>query len=349
MEKDLYSFKQPEPETGPIKIEYEHPKFFHRIMANLLDLLIFIGIGILLFIPTNAIIKSTNGYKNADAIVETHRRDCGIYIYYEKTKTYLTIPSYYDNYSEDSSGYVKAQKTEEAIDKFLIYIKNNASASSYQEVEKDYRDFRLDKSYEGQKYFVLNDANEVVSNKESDGGTCKASSDDYYKNIFKPFVMSNCAGYLVTLFPDYYDAMKLMSNYFFFLEIPVVLTLAAILVYYVPGLFFRRGRKTLGKALFKVGLVDAKILSPSLGRFTARFGIFFLELVLSLFTFAIPFIISFTLMAFSKGKQGFPDYMLRLTEVDVSKAKIYLNKYDALIDSSKQNKDPIDFKLIDKE
>ena len=187
------------------------------------------------------------------------------------------------------------------------------------------------------------------ANKESDGGTCKASSDDYYKNIFKPFIMSDCAGYLIVEFPEYYDSMKVMSNYLFFIEIPVSLALGAILAYYVPGLFFRRGRKTLGKALFRIGLVDDKILSPSFWRFTARFGIFFVELVTSLFTFAIPFIISFTLMVASKGKQGFPDYMLRLTEVDVSKAKIYLNKYDALLDSSKQNKEPIDFKLINKE
>ena len=161
--------------------------------------------------------------------------------------------------------------------------------------------------------------------------------------------MSDCAGYLITMFPDYAESMKKMSNALFFIEIPVSLTLSCFLVYFVPGLFFRRGRQTLGKALFRVGLVDKNITSPRIGRYTARFFIFYGEIVLSLFTFALPLLISFSLMAFSKNKQGFPDYMLQLTEVDTSKAKIYLDKYDALVDVAKQNKEPIDFKLINKE
>ena len=348
MEKDLYSFKKPVEESGPIKVEYEQPKFFHRIMANLLDFLLFIGMLILLFIPTNAIIKNTSSYKNSDNIVNSRRRDSGLYTYYEKTKTYLTWPSYYDNYSEDSSGFAKVEQCSKAIDSFIVYLNNNASESSAKEVSKAFNEYALSKDYDGEKYFVLKDG-VLTSNKESDGGTCKASSDDYYKNIYKPFIMSDCAGYLITMFPDYAESMKKMSNALFFIEIPVSLTLSCFLVYFVPGLFFRRGRQTLGKALFRVGLVDKNITSPRIGRYTARFFIFYGEIVLSLFTFALPLLISFSLMAFSKNKQGFPDYMLQLTEVDTSKAKIYLDKYDALVDVAKQNKEPIDFKLINKE
>ena len=349
MEKDLYSYKEEIPDNGPIRVTYERPKFFHRIMANFIDILLFFGVLILLFIPTNAIVRNTPQYLAAEKVVNTRINDSGIYTYYDKTKTYLTWPSYYDNYSEDSSGYVKATKCSEAIDNFIEYVKTNAGEEKALEVQNAYDEFRLSKTFEDEPYFIKNSENIIVSNKESDGGTCKASSDDYYKNIYKPYIMSDCAGYLITIFSDYYYANKTMSNFFFYLEAPVVFVLSVILVYYVPPLFFRRGRKTLGKALFRIGLVDSRILSPSFGRFTARFGILFAEFILSVFTFMIPFIISFSLMVFSKEKQGFPDYMLKLNEVDTNKARIYYSKYEALLETKDPTKKPVDFKPINKE
>ncbi len=349
MEKDLYSFKEPVPDKGPTKIEYEQPKFFHRIMANFLDLILFIGGILLLFIPLNAITRNLPDYKAAETLVDGRRNDSGLYTYNESTKTYLTWPSYYDNYASDASGFVKSSKCSLAIDGFIVYIENEIDVATANEIKKSYDEFRLSKEFNGERYFVKNDAGEVISNKESDGGTCKASSEDYYQNIYKPYIMSDCAGYLITKFPDYYNSVTLMSNLFFYMEIPVAITVSAFLIYYVPPLFFRRGRRTLGKALFRIGLVDARVLSPTLPRYTARFFIFFAEIALSLFTFAIPFIVSFSLMAFSKRKQGFPDYMLQLTEIDVSKGKIYFDKYEAIIDRTKDNKEPIDFTPITRE
>ena len=159
-------------------------------------------------------------------------------------------------------------------------------------------------------------------------------------------MIQNCGGYLTTLFPEYYSATKLTSNLLFFLEIPVAFALSAILTYLVPPLIFRRGRKTIGKLIYRVGLVDSQCLSPSLPRFLARFGIFFvLELALSFVTFGIPFIISFTMMAFSKRKQGFPDYMLGLTEISTVKHDIYFNKYEASILQIQERKSGISFHM----
>ena len=349
MEKDLYSFKEPVPDKGPTRIEYEQPKFFHRIMANFLDLLLFVGCILLMFIPLNAITRNLPAYKEAETLVDGRRKDSGLYTYNDSTKTYLTWPSYYDNFASDASGFAKASKCSTSIDDFIIYVQIEIDDATAKEVQKDYDEFRLSKEFDGERYFILNNENQVISNKESDGGTCKASSEDYYQNIYKPFIMSDCAGYLLTKFPDYYNSVQLMSNLFFYMEIPIGLTVSAFLIYFVPPLFFRRGRRTLGKALFRIGLVDSRVLSPSLARFIARFFIFFAEVILSLFTFAIPLIISFSMMAFSKRRQGFPDYMLQLTEVDVSKAKIYFDKYEAILDRTDGSKEAIDFTPITRE
>ena len=102
---------------------------------------------------------------------------------------------------------------------------------------------------------------------------------------------------------------------------------------------------TLGKALYHIGLIDDRMLSPSFGRFTARFAIFFFgELILSLFSFGIPYIVSFTMMAFSKRKQGFPDYMLHLYEIDTTKANIYMDYVEAEL-KNELHGEAIDFRM----
>ena len=48
-------------------------------------------------------------------------------------------------------------------------------------------------------------------------------------------------------------------------------------------------------------------------------------------------------MAFSKKKQGFPDYMLSLLEVDTSKSDIYMDYVEAATKNQLYGK-PVDFK-----
>jgi hypothetical protein len=135
------------------------------------------------------------------------------------------------------------------------------------------------------------------------------------------------------------------SKMIFYLELPVSYLSSGILVYLIPPLCFRRNRYTLGKLLYHVGLVDSRFLAVKGGRFMARFCIFYFgELVLSLFTFGIPYIISFSLMAFSKHKQGFPDYLLGLYEVDLSKSMIYYSAEEIAISGLSNAKKPVDFK-----
>ena len=99
----------------------------------------------------------------------------------------------------------------------------------------------------------------------------------------------------------------------------------------------------------QIGLVDSNILSPSVGRYIARWAIFFFGvLTLSIFTFGIPMIVSFSLMAFSKRKQGFPDYILGLIEVDVSYQKLYFSFDEIILTGAGEPHKAIDFKPVDR-
>ena len=143
-----------------------------------------------------------------------------------------------------------------------------------------------------------------------------------------------------------YKDTRFVSNIIFLISIPVAIVLACALTYLVPPLIFKRGRKTIGKLIYKIGLVDSKCLNVSTGRFLIRYCIFFLaEIVLSVFSFCVPLLISFSMMCFSKNKQGFPDYMLGINEVETGDNKIYYSMDECAVDMAlKQNKAP-DFNM----
>ena len=103
---------------------------------------------------------------------------------------------------------------------------------------------------------------------------------------------------------------------------------------------------TIGKWMYRIAVVDSRFLVPTWQRSLARFAIFYFgELLLAPVTFAIPFIVSFSLMAFTKKKQGFPDFMLRLHEVDVSETKVYFSKAEIRVDEIPGYRKPIDFQM----
>jgi len=328
------------------ELTYHIPKLHRRVLANLIDIIIFFLVGLAIFIAVNAVAVNTANYKKADEVVATYRKECGLYKYSSERKTYELVTTWLEN-NNDTEYPTRVQYCVDAIESFQNYVKNKSTIENYNILIKDYRDSRLsDKlTYQGVKYFTVDASNNVINNP-----ACSAKAENYYKDFYQTYIVQNCSGYLISFFPDYYNSTKYMSNVLFFVELPITLTLASALVYLLPPLLIRRGRKTLGKWLYHMGLVDKNVTSPSLGRFLIRYAIFFfVEVLASLFTFGVPIFVSFSLMIFSKKKQGFPDYILGITEVDESMTKIYFTKYEALVDQIQEGKTPVNFKPVQKE
>ena len=63
-------------------------------------------------------------------------------------------------------------------------------------------------------------------------------------------------------------------------------------------------------------------------------------------SFGLPYIVSFSIMVFSKKKQGFPDYMLGLQEIDTSKSKIYNSMEEIQLDQITPHRKPVDFTSV---
>ena len=125
----------------------------------------------------------------------------------------------------------------------------------------------------------------------------------------------------------------------------LVLILSCFITYLFIPLIFNKGKKTIGKLVFKIGVVNKNLLNVSNKQYFLRFLIFlFLEVILSIFTFLIPIIISFNMIFFTKNKQCLHDYIMHFQLVDTSMYKIY-NSLDEIVLDEINSKNGVDFRL----
>lgn len=368
--EEVENIQQTEDEKAQIiKIEYEQPKFAHRVLANFIDILLMVFVTILLFIASRAIIQNSSFYQENDRRYKNIELESALFVNvdapsgreYQFGDLVQVITTYLP--SQDTLTYKDiCRRSDNAIYKFFTYLEGiNLEASTKAKEEfnsarlalkgdvvghENYFVKKIDYDIVNKKYLSFNPDDEIII-PLNDSEIPYYNFQTYFENFYRLFIDDKLIdNYLVKYVPELSERIANEGKYVLFIEFPSAYILAAILVYFVPTLFFKRGRKTLGKALYHIGLVDTHCFSPSFGRNLARFAIFlFAELILSVVTFGLPFLISFTVMLVSKRKQGFPDYLLGLTEIDTSKQKIYYNKIEILTDKASIYKKAPDFKL----
>ena len=339
-EKLLPSNEEEQDKNIP-EIRYVRAKTSRRLFANLVDLLIFALIGVLLFIGVRAIVEATPGYTEKFDRMTEIRLDSSLYV--EDEGQILDV----GGYLSAESTYTTLQRRNEAerhIDEFIEYAYAVEGEGLRDEIQDSYDEFRLSQTYLNKPLFIQTDEG-IVDNPD-----CSADYQRYFDQVYKPFIDEYCQGFLTTRIVEYVDLNLYLSRILVFVEVPIAYCVSGILTYYIPNLIFKRGRKTFGKAIYKIGLVDSRLLNPTWQRSLARFSIFYFAiLLLSVVTFAVPAIISTTLMGFSKKKQGFADYILDLQEIDTSGATIFYDLEEAAVSVVDTHKKPIDFESIVRE
>ena len=326
-------------EQQKIVIDYERPKLHRRVLAVIIDLIIFMFAFLIVFISVRAIMENTARYSSAMENVETVRLESGVYIENDSGVLYDVVSVYNDD--EDLSESQKQSYYVQAIDLFIAYVGTEVNEETAQEVLDNYYAYLLDEdlTYEDIPYFV-----EGVDGVPIENSECTASIADYNDNVYTNYIDYNIQTYLNSLFEQYDVDVQYLFAILFYLELPISAIIGGVLVFYVPGLFFKRGRQTLGRALYRIGLVDSKYLAVKVGRYTANCAIsYFLIFILSFLTLGIPLIISFSLMAFSQKKQTFSEYMLGIQEVSIEKQQIYYSKSEIRTESIPTNKHAVDF------
>ena len=322
------------------EITYQRAKFWRRIFANLVDLLIFAVVAVFLFVGVRAIYMSTDKYQSKENRLTEMKLESSLYV--EKDGEVVDVAGAISSDSDTTSS--KMNRAKAAIEDFIEYAYTVEGKTVGDEIQNSYDEFRLQQEFLSQPYFVK-DNEQVVVNPD-----CKASYTNYFENVYMPFINEYCQGYLTTRFEEYVDLTMYISRTLVFVEVPIAYCLAGILVYYVPTWIFRRGRMTFGKAIYKISTVDSRLLNPTWQRTLARFLIFYFGiLILSVLTFMVPAIISVTLMGFSKKKQGFADYLLDLQEIDTTNSTVFYNLEEALVSKLDNHKTPVEFDSIVRE
>ena len=307
-----------------VNVVYTKSRFHRRCFACLLDFIFFALAFGLCFLATRAIVQSTPTYQEKSSALLSIREESGMYHNYAATNRSIDIVSYIRE--EGFDGYNQWKRSRDAIDRFIAYCGTNGYSDSKAKVQKAYDDFRLSPKavYQGVAMFERKDDGSID---ETSAFAEKAKLAQRFEAAYAPFIDQYCQAYLVSEIPVYNELVHYESNMLFFAELGPAYAIAGLLVYLVPVLIFRRGRMTLGKRLYAIATVDRRYLVPKIGRTMARFSIFYFgELLLTPFTFGIPFLISFTVMAFSKDRQSLPDYLLGLYEVDIADTKVYFDK-----------------------
>ncbi|MCI2067964.1 MAG: RDD family protein [Bacilli bacterium] len=328
-------------EEGSIKVEYQRARFHRRVFAQLMDFLLFALVFIALFIGVRQIAYSTPGYQTTEQRLKKTKLDSGLFI--EKDGIITLVTTYYSN-NKDLAGSTLKNYYTSAIDTFLSYMSLTSPEAS-SDSKKVFDNYRLSTSltYKDISYFVKDTNGDIKENP-----LCTASEKEYAEKAYAPFIDNQAQSLLIEFAPFYQRDTKYFSDLVFFIEVPIAFILGAILIYYIPPLFFKRGRKTLGKLAFHIARLGPDGYSLKLGRFTGEAALFiFAVFFLSLFTYGAPVLISLTLMAFSKKKQDFPDFMLNIQEVSDESNKIFFSPEEIIEEGFSDVKKPVDFKMED--
>lgn len=323
-----------------ININYVRPIFHRRVLANMIDFFIFAFLWLISFTIAGNIAKSTNSYKEKQNYIKTIHLNSDLYKIDNTGKIYSVI-SYYNHYQLNTTTQEK-NKLREHIDNFIVFISNEYGEESKEEIQKMYDDFRLNDNMkeDGIPYFIVSD-NKIIENNN-------ITPTDYV-NIYTNFIDNTCNGYLLSIDKTLYEYTSFLSKTIIFWELIPTFFFSGILTWLVPPLVFKRGRKTIGKLIYKISAVNSKYLNLSIGKTIARFSIFFFGIItLSFVTLGVPMIISFSMMAFSKQKQSFPDYMLGIYEVNTSEDKVYFSKEEIISEYLNKDNSAEEFKMIDR-
>ncbi|HKL72984.1 MAG TPA: RDD family protein [Candidatus Onthovivens sp.] len=307
-------------ENKSIEISYYRARTSQKLGAIILDFLIVSFISLGLFIGAKQIVESTSYYKEMDKEFTALKLASNLYVDLDNKGTIVDIVSFINKQTNLSS----SDSEKYLVDHVYSFFAGFEEETSLK-LEKEYKDYISDsrRQYKGEPYFLFK-GEEVFKNIDA-----KIPVKEYVENVYKPYVDEIALGRFIIETPRVLDIQKYQSNMLLFVEIPSAVTLGIIITYYLIPLIFYRGKKTLGRLAFKIGLVDKDNYSLRIGKFTLRFLILlFGEILLSVFTLCVPLIISLSMSAFSKKKQNFHDYMLGISEIDTYDSRIFIDAMD---------------------
>ncbi|MDY5431527.1 MAG: RDD family protein [Candidatus Enterosoma sp.] len=192
-------------------------------------------------------------------------------------------------------------------------------------------------SYQKRKSEAVNEKGELLFKLISGSYVEKDFSDDVYYSFYQK-EFENYASAALSHNVRFADLSNLIVR-ISVIEIVLSMSVGFALSFVIMPLILKRGRKTIGMYLFKISLVGGDALNVRGKTLLFRNVLLFLiGYWLTIFTFGIPWLVSLTMMTFSKTGQDFFDYMSGTYVVSTKDKDIYLDyaEYLARTEESKK-------------
>lgn len=294
------------------KIELTKAKFSSRIFSFGADLVCMAVTSLLMVIGMQYLVSNSSGYR-------------------EITNTLDTIQMQSHLYARDGGEVVIVTKAYDAPEKEEEYKELNAVFD--QRLKEFYADPAFFDQTNPESGMHLYDIQRIPEGQthtdlfvKDEHGVVVESLTASYKDLYKFYANAINQDAVAHLMKNdaYMNANRSVTYIFVFIELLIPIAVAVLIFEFIIPAFDKHGKRTLGKRIFKLGVVDSRGLSPKFGRFVCRFLLFaFAELALSVVSFLIPIIISFSMVAFGKGGQSFHDYVCATYVVDASQDFIH--------------------------
>ena len=299
-----------------MEVTFTKAKFSSRIFAFMVDAFLMIVTALGMVIGFRYLFGSMSFYQNASNRMTEIQMASHLYYQDEKGDTSL-LCDHYDPQSEE-----QCEQYNPSLHQALSDFYHDSFFFDQSDSESGYALYIKQRMETGQ-FIYIDDSHSDCAPKE---GVLASEIYKTYTSLMKHDAVSYIAENA-----DYINAVKTLNFTFIFLILLLPITISVFVYEFIIPLCFKRGRKTIGKFLFKLGVVDQKGLSPSFLRFSARFLLFYsLEIVLSLVAFLIPLIVSTSMFFFSKKNQSFHDYVSGTYVVSCENNNIFLNKEEYL-------------------
>ena len=288
-------------------VEYAKPKLCKRVVSAIVDLLLLATVSTFLFFIEGAIAQNTEAYQTSLANRLEIQVRSGLFG--DDGTEILTL-------AQDETKFPTIREKKDYLANQLAYFYSNAEFCT----AADQRDYEVRKSAAvvgSSPLFLENASGELEENPS-------AYLDDLYS-----FYSEEIRLHATSLLYSSVDYVNL-TRYFTFvmgIELLVAVSLAyGLICLLFPFAVFRRGRMTLGRALFHIGMIGADALTPKAGKFIGRFFfVYVVYLLLSFVSFLLPIVLSTGMMFLSRRNQDLADYVFNLYMVDASKKGVYLN------------------------
>ena len=192
-------------------------------------------------------------------------------------------------------------------------------------------------SYQKRKSEAVNEKGELLFKLISGSYVETDFSDDVYYSFYQK-EFENYASAALSHNVRFADLSNLIVR-ISVIEIVLSMSVGFALSFVIMPLILKRGRKTIGMYLFKISLVGGDALNVR-GKILLFRNVLLLLIGywLTIFTFGIPWLVSLTMMTFSKTGQDFFDYMSGTYVVSTKDKDIYLDyaEYLARTEESKK-------------